>query len=430
MEKYHSEITEAAAQYVKELLHSKLTPHHLYHNFKHTEEVVEASLKIAKEENVDKEQMEILALAAWFHDVGHIRTYEGHEDISMELAEEFLEKKEYPKEKIGKVISTIGATKMPQSPSDILQKILADADLYHIASKDFEERANGLRHEWEHLLGEKYTDSEWTKQNLKFLRSHEYFTEYGKYTLQPKKEKIIKKQKKLQKKMKKGQREILMRDLGVDKDELKSLRKKLSKMQGRPDRGVETLFRTTSKNHLDLSSMADSKANIMISVNSIIISIVVGGLASKIDSNPYLKIPIGILLVVCVTVIVFAILATRPNVTSGKVSRDAIENKKANLLFFGNFFNMTLEEYEWGMHRVINDSEYLYGSLIRDIYFLGVVLGRKYRLLRISYTIFMFGLIVSVIAFMIATFTADNPITELDVVKPSVNMISPLFFGF
>ncbi len=117
-----------------------------------------------------------------------------------------------------------------------------------------------------------------------------------------------------------------MTELSVDKDELKALQKKLSKMQGWADRGVETMFRTTSKNHIELSSIADSKANIMISVNSIIISIIVGALASKLDTNPYLIIPAAILLVVCVTTIVFAIIATRPNITSGRVSKEAIKS--------------------------------------------------------------------------------------------------------
>ncbi|MFT5618801.1 MAG: HD superfamily phosphodiesterase [Arenicella sp.] len=408
MEKYQTDITKVAEEFIKKQFDENLPAEKKYHNFSHTEEVVAASIKIAEAESISPEQMEMLIVAAWFHDIGHVKTYNGHEDVSMQMAEEFLEKYDFPREKIGKVISTIGATKMPQTPTDILQKILADADLYHLASKNFDERATWLRFEWENLLDDKYTDEEWIKQNLKFLRGHEYFTDYAKLELQPKKDKIIKDQKKLQKKLQKEKEEALMTDLGVDKDELKELQKKLSKMEGWADRGVETMFRTTSKNHIELSSIADSKANIMISVNSIIISIIVGALASKLDTNPYLVIPASILLIVCVTTIVFAIIATRPNITSGRVSKEAIKSKKANLLFFGNFHSMSLEDYEWGMNRMMQDSDYLYGSLIRDIYFLGAVLGKKYRLLRISYTIFMFGLIISVIAFIIATATAST----------------------
>ena len=107
--------------------------------------------------------------------------------------------------------------------------------------------------------------------------------------------------------------------------------------------------------------------------------------------------------------IIFAILATRPNVNKGTFTKEDIAAKKINLLFFGNFFRMDLAEYDWAMREMMNDKEYLYGSMIKDIYFLGVVLARKYRFLRISYNIFMFGLIVAIIAFGAAfVLSADN----------------------
>jgi hypothetical protein len=103
-----------------------------------------------------------------------------------------------------------------------------------------------------------------------------------------------------------------------------------------------------------------------------------------------------------VSTIIFAVLATRPNVTKGTFTREDIQQKKANLLFFGNFHRMNLGDYEWGMKELMRDREFLYSSMIRDIYFLGVVLGKKYRLLRISYNIFMYGFVVAVLSFAIA----------------------------
>ncbi len=171
-------------------------------------------------------------------------------------------------------------------------------------------------------------------------------------------------------------------------------------------RGVETMFRTTSSNNFRLSSMADSKAHIMISVNSIIVSIVASRLLEKLKNFPHFIIPTIILTLVCLAAIVFAVLATRPNVSGGRFRREDIEAKKTNLLFFGNFYQMGVDEYEWAMKEMMKDSEYLYGSMIRDIYFLGVVLARKYKWLRISYNVFMFGLIISTIAFIVASFFA------------------------
>jgi hypothetical protein len=107
-------------------------------------------------------------------------------------------------------------------------------------------------------------------------------------------------------------------------------------------------------------------------------------------------------MVACLVTIVFAVLATRPNVTTGVFSKEDVYNKRSNLLFFGNFHSMKLDDYEWGIREMMKDSDYLYGSMIRDNYFLGIVLGKKYKLLRIAYTVFMFGLIVSFIAYGIA----------------------------
>jgi hypothetical protein len=125
-------------------------------------------------------------------------------------------------------------------------------------------------------------------------------------------------------------------------------------------------------------------------------------LLGRLEYYPHLAIPTLILALACVLTIVFAVLATRPNVTGGRFTEDDIRQKRTNLLFFGNFYKMQLEEYNWAMNEMLKDKEYIYGNIIKDVYFLGVVLARKYRYLRISYSIFMFGLIVALLAFVIA----------------------------
>jgi len=111
-----------------------------------------------------------------------------------------------------------------------------------------------------------------------------------------------------------------------------------------------------------------------------------------------------ILLFVCLISLVLAILSTRPIVTSGFVSREDVLNKKGNLLFFGNFYKMELDDYLWSMRHLMNDTSYLYDTLVRDIYHLGKVLGKKYHYLRLCYTVFMFGMIISVLSFIIVYF--------------------------
>ena len=203
----------------------------------------------------------------------------------------------------------------------------------------------------------------------------------------------------------------------AESEKVEKLQEKVSKLKEKvkqakeltPTRGIETMFRTTSKNHMELSAIADNKANIMISINSIILSVMVSVLIRKLEEYPHMTVPAVMLTIVCLTTIVFAVLATRPNVSKGKFKRLDIVNKETNLLFFGNFHRMSLKDYQWGMKEMLQDADYLYGSMIKDIYFLGVVLGKKYRLLRMSYTIFMFGFVLSILGFIIAELFFKSP---------------------
>ncbi len=150
------------------------------------------------------------------------------------------------------------------------------------------------------------------------------------------------------------------------------------------------MFRITLSNHTRLSDIADSKANILLSVNAIIISIALSTLLPKLGSakNEYLVVPTFIMLLFSVITIIFAILSTKPKVTSGEFTKEDLRKRKVNLLFFGNFYKMNLDDYTPAVREMMEDRDYLYDSMIRDLYYLGVVLNRKYRLLSITYQIF------------------------------------------
>jgi hypothetical protein len=138
-------------------------------------------------------------------------------------------------------------------------------------------------------------------------------------------------------------------------------------------------------------------------------------LLRRLQIDTYLTIPTIVFLSTSVATIVVAILATRPKISEGTFSDQDVTDKKTNLLFFGNFYKTPQKDYENAMSRMMVDSEYLYGSLIKDIYQLGVVLARKYRLIRWAYNIFMFGIVISVIAFGLAVMFsngADGVITN------------------
>jgi hypothetical protein len=188
-----------------------------------------------------------------------------------------------------------------------------------------------------------------------------------------------------------------------EKKALKKLRKEekaLAKAEAKakakeenPERGIETMFRTTAKNHMQLSQIADNKANIMLSINALILSISVTGLLPQMGLHPEVRLPLFLLLAVCLGSMVFATISTIPKLSKGITTREECDRKEGNLLFFGNFHAMKRTQYEMAMNELMNDRSYLYGSLVRDLYYLGVVLHRKYALLRISYMIFMYGMI-------------------------------------
>ena len=176
-------------------------------------------------------------------------------------------------------------------------------------------------------------------------------------------------------------------------------------------RGIETMFRTSYRTHIDLSNLADNKANIMISINGIIISILLASISPKMDANPWLLVPTSVLLVGCVLSLVYAVFAARPRVSSRPVSLETLRQDEANILFFGNFVNMPEEEFVEGMKELMTHTDELYLNMVRDIYSLGTVLARKFRLLRTSYTVFIASLVVGVALFLVvfATVAWVNP---------------------
>jgi len=176
------------------------------------------------------------------------------------------------------------------------------------------------------------------------------------------------------------------------------VKKKKKKKGGRfgSDRGIETMFRTSYRTHLDLSALADTKANIMISINGIVMSIILASISPKIDANPWLVVPTSVLLIGCMSSMVFAILAARPRVSSQLVTLDDVRQKRSNILFFGNFVTLSEADFVTGMSELLVDTEELYVNMMRDLYSLGGVLKRKFALLRTSYTLFMWALLTGV----------------------------------
>jgi predicted metal-dependent HD superfamily phosphohydrolase len=395
--------TELVKKYraiAENILRNDISPKLVYHSIDHTRAVVKAFIEIANASNLSEKEFELGAVAAWFHDTGYTKTPTFHEQESIEIFNANISSEDFTDNDISTIHELIQGTRMPQQPSTMLGKVLCDADLHHLGTELFFEQSDLLKKEVENESEKSIKKEMWNVDSYYFLREHKFFTSYAKKTFGPKQdENLIE--------LRGNIKEFTKQD-----KQIKGLESKLEKLNEKllqkPSRGIETMFRTTSRNHLQLSAMADSKANIMISINTIVISVVLSTSAGRLAEYPHLAMPVTVLSLVCLTTIVLSVLATRPQVSKGKFSRNDILNKKTNLLFFGNFHGMDIEDYQWGVSEMMKDADYLYSSLTRDVFFLGKVLGKKYRILRYAYTTFMIGFVISILLFIISFYWREG----------------------
>jgi len=383
-------ILEKTNTYVKELLEQKLSADIKYHNLLHTKRVFKSTKEIVDNTSISESDKEAVLLASLLHDIGYIDGWENHEELSAKMASQFLSKQGVSKQQIELISKCILATKMEHQPTNLLEEIIRDADASHFAKDYYQEACEYLRQELKALNIQDYSWKEWTAVNINmFENKHHFYTQYAKQHWQPLKEENLK-------------------GLYMEQQEIKEQKKKekIAKIKAKikddsPEKAVQSMFRVTLKNHIKLS---DTKANILLSVNAIIISLALSNLIPKLDnpSNAYLIWPTMIFIVFSIASMILSVFATRPNVTSGQFTKEDVTNKKVNLLFFGNFHKMKYEEFEWAMNEMILDKEYIYKAMTKDLYFLGLVLHRKYKILRLTYTVFIVGVVLSVIAFAIA----------------------------
>jgi predicted metal-dependent HD superfamily phosphohydrolase len=389
----HSDVYKKIESHVTGLFEKEKGKGLFYHNLEHTKQVVARTKEIAAHYNVSEKEMLILYAAAWFHDTGYLSAPAlEHEEKSAAIMRSYFQGRFDDQEIISAAAECIMATKPPQQPQNLLEQIICDADTYHLGTKSFKESNKLIRKERSVTKDVVMTKKEWIQATINFMENHRFHTSYCQDLLESKKQENIQKLKER------------LETSAEEKDDLEITGPIIKPKDALMTKGIQTMLRLTSDNHLELSGMADGKANILISVNAIIISVILSVLVRRLEVDTHLTIPTVIFLVVTVTTIVIAILATRPKISEGTFSDEDIINKKTNLLFFGNFHKVQQEKYENAMRTMMGDSDYLYGSLIKDIYALGVILARKYRLIRIAYNIFMVGIVISVLAFGIAVY--------------------------
>jgi HD superfamily phosphodiesterase len=172
-------IVKSASEFVTKLLKENLSSEYTYHNLQHAGEVFSGVTEIGENSNISNEELEVIQVAALFHDTGFTKGYLDHEFKSAEIAKEYLENINYPRIKIEKITEIIVITTLGNIPANLLEMIIKDADNLHVGKEDFYSNSLLLKSEWETFEYRKYTHEEWLQSSLDFLNRTAFFTEYA-----------------------------------------------------------------------------------------------------------------------------------------------------------------------------------------------------------------------------------------------------------
>ncbi|MGB4844689.1 MAG: HD domain-containing protein [Ferruginibacter sp.] len=172
-------IKQEMIDFVINLLKNRIPGTYYYHNYEHTLYVMDKVVKIGKYENCSNNELKLLKTAALWHDLGYINTYKDHEEESCRLAKQSLPGYGYDTNEIDMICSMIMATKLPHTPADKLEEIIADADMEYLGTNEAATQANNLYRELK-TLNSHLTKDEWDQIEIKFLQEHRFFTSYCK----------------------------------------------------------------------------------------------------------------------------------------------------------------------------------------------------------------------------------------------------------
>lgn len=383
MIKENAELFAQAEHLVRHFYKKNRNKDIVFHTLDRTMENLEYCDQVLTHYNLSENETFSLKCAILFAYCGFQLSPADQTDKGIEAAKGFLSKMEIDQNKSGDILTLLSHDGLGQE--GILSDIYHDIMTRHLGSPDYFKQAKRIKTELK--FSGKYIRErrERWKAVLEEFMDHHFRAEFCRLSLSGQKAanmEIIR-------------NKIRESDVADAAKQETPAPKKL-----KPARGVQTMFRITSGNNQRLSDMADKKAHILITVNSIILSAIISLVLRRLEHSGFLIVPSLILLSSCLITMIISILATRPKIPLGTFQPSELNEKSVNLLYFGNFYNMDETEYTDGMNRVMNDSEFLYRTLIKDVYTQGVVLGRKYQLLRMAYNVFMYGLIVSILFFI------------------------------
>ncbi len=395
-------------KYIKHVLANQLNNNFLFHSQGYTNRLVKKAEKILESGNSLELDKHKVLIATWFLSAGFTIDYDNHIAESVRLATDFLSEEGIKQKEIEAVTNLINKAWEDNEPTNDEEAVLKDVRTWYYASDDFEEMLQLLRLELTNFDKPVPDLDKWRINYVEKLRiQHRFYTDYAKENWQEQKENnLLSLISTIQKAIKTEKKEVLKAKLKDDS----------------PQRAIQSLYRIELRNHLKLSDIADTKANILLSVNAIIISLLLANLLPKLDtsSNSYLIYPTVIFVLFSIASMIMSVLATRPKVDNTNLVEDEIKKKDTNFLFFGNFHSMELIDFKAKLKNIIKSKESIYDSLSMDLYYLGKVLQHKYKLLRWTYMIFLVGVILSVISFGFALKYYGMEDELLDAVTPAL----------
>lgn len=384
----------------------------VYHNVSFAQRIAKNVRTIAAEgrPSLSEPEIDILEMSIWLYTalLGGVESADKDAEESVRFYIEYVNQsfpkllKEFDVENndASTIIEVVKTGLLPTTKPSKLQGVFVDSLMMDFKGKNAKER---LMHFYEEtiLSDTNLSISKFYDLIIGYLENYKPFTQYATDHVEPSIQRLIEKLELEKKKISKKKSTIIKKQLDISDDEFKEIRKSLNTVKGRDPRGIQTLFRTTSKNHYTLNEMVDRKANIMITVNAIILSL---ALSDLLGEKVYADIPVVIPMVILSTAslfsIIFAVISITPSKTQGNFTSEDVKKKRSNLLYYGNFRRMKFEDYERGMLDKLNDSDFLYSSMIKDLYYLGKTLDHKYNFIRLSLTIFLIGLVC---AFVVST---------------------------
>lgn len=386
------ELFKKASNFVSNYYKTENVEQLTYHNYYYTLKVLKRANKLFESEDLSALDASVINFALLFSNTGFLKNYKNPYYTSQVIVDEFFKSTTielYLKNDVKECIKILETKK----PKNKIQEIVLDIYFSDYGIKKYTKYNSLLRKEIAAMTGSKMSASQWLSHEIEAMMSHSFYSDYAKSQWQGRKQKNLSRLLRQQNSLKNTK----------SKEKMKAYYKAKYKSED-PDRSIQTLYRVALRNHIKLSDIADTKANILLSVNAIIISLVLANLLSKLDNptNRYMILPTIVFVIFSIISMIMSIKATQPNITRGEFTEKDLKNKDVNLAFFGNFYKMEFERYQTAVSNLIKNKADVYYTLTKDLYFLGSVLDTKYRLLRNTYYVFMAGTIVSVIAFTIA----------------------------